>query len=50
MVFVKSIEKVTNGANVSYVNVNFAADVLYMRVNSHVICTMESEVFCSSIE
>ena len=36
-----------NGVNASYVNVNFAADVLYMRVNSHVICKMESEVFCS---
>ena len=43
-------EKVTNGANVSYVNANFAADVLYIRVNSHVICKMESEVFCSSRE
>ena len=40
----------TNGANASYVNVNFAAYVLYMRVNSHVICKMESEVFCSSRE
>ena len=28
----------TNGANASYVNLDFAADVLYMRVNSHVIC------------
>ena len=28
-----------------YVNVCFAADVLYMRVNSHVICKMESKVF-----
>ena len=27
----------TNGANASYVNVSFAADVLYMRVNSHVM-------------
>ena len=35
----------TNGANASYVNVDFAVDVLYMRVNSHVICKMESEVF-----
>ena len=40
----------TNGANASNVNVGFAADVLYMRVNSHVICKMESEVFCSSRE
>ena len=40
-----SREKVTNGANASYVNVCFAADVLYMRVNSHVICKMESKVF-----
>ena len=35
----------TNGANASYVNVNFAAYVLYMRFNSHVICKMEYEVF-----
>ena len=27
------------------VNVSFEADVLYMRVNSHVICKMESKVF-----
>ena len=27
-----------NGANASYVNVNIAADVLYMRIDSHVIC------------
>ena len=27
-----------NGGNALNVNVNFAADVLYMRVNSHVIC------------
>ena len=40
----------TNGTNASYVNVKFAADVLFMRVNSHVICKMESEVFCSSRE
>ena len=40
----------TNGANASYVNVIFVADVLYMRVDSHVICIMESEVFCSSRE
>ena len=32
----------------SYVNVNFAAYVLYMRVNSHIICKMESEVLCSN--
>ena len=43
-------EKLTNGANASYVNVSFAADVLYMRVNSHVICKMKSNVFCSSRE
>ena len=40
----------TNGANASYVNVSFAADVLYMRVNSHVICKIESEVFCGGRE
>ena len=34
-----------NGANASYVNVDFAAYVLLMRVNSHVICKMGSEVF-----
>ena len=33
-------EKVTIGANALYVNVYFAAYVLYMRVNSHVICKM----------
>ena len=33
-----------------YVNVNFAADVLYIRVNSNVICKIESEVLCSSRE
>ena len=38
--------KVTNGVNASHVNVNFAADVLYIQVNPHVICKMESEVFC----
>ena len=43
-------EKVTNGANASYVNLDLAAYVLYMRVNSHVICKIESEVFCSSRE
>ena len=31
-------------ANASYVNVGFAAYVLYMRINSHVICKIESEV------
>ena len=40
----------TNGANVSYVNVCFSADDLHMRVSSHVICEMESEVICSSRE
>ena len=40
----------TNGGNASYVNVYFAADVLYMLVNFHVICNIESEVFCSSRE
>ena len=40
----------TNGANASYVNVNFVVYVLYMRMNSHVICKMESEVHCSSRE
>ena len=35
----------TNGANATYVNVNFAAYVLYMCVNSHVIRKMESEDF-----
>ena len=43
-------EKVTNGTNASYVNVDLAADVLYMRVKSHVICKMESEVFRNSRE
>ena len=43
-------EKVMNGANALYVNAKFAAYVLYMRVNSHVICKIESEVFCSSRE
>ena len=37
--------EVTNGANVLCVNVSFAADVLYMCINSHVICKMEYEVF-----
>ena len=40
----------TNGANAAYVNVSFAADVLYMSINSHVICKMESDVSCSSRE
>ena len=40
----------TNGANAPYVNVDFGAYVLYIRVNSHVICKVESEVFCSSRE
>ena len=39
-----------NGANAWYINVNFVADVLYMRVNSDVICKMELEVLCSSRE
>ena len=34
-----------NGANVLYVDVCFAADVLHMLVNSHVICKMESNIF-----
>ena len=36
-----------NGASSSYINVNFAADVLYMRINSHIISKMESEVFAA---
>ena len=40
----------TNGANALYVNVIFVAYVLYMRVNSHVICNMESKVVCSNKE
>ena len=36
----------TNGVNASYVNVRFAAYVLYMSANSYVICKMESEVSC----
>ena len=40
----------TNGANASYVNVDFATDVLYMLINSHVTCKMEYEVSCSSRE
>ena len=39
-----------NGANAFYVDVGFAADVLYMLVNSHVICKIKSEVFYSSKE
>ena len=35
----------TKGANASYVNIDFAAYILYIRVNSHVICKMKSEVF-----
>ena len=38
------------GVNASYVNLSFAADVLYMLFNSHVICNIESEVFCNSRE
>ena len=40
----------TNGANASYVNVDYVADVLYMRVNSHVTCMVESEVFFCNME
>ena len=40
----------TNGANASYVNVCLVAYVLCMRVNSNVICKMESEVFFAVIE
>ena len=36
--------------NASHVNVSFAADVLYMRVNYNAICDIESKVFCSSGE
>ena len=35
----------TNGANASYVNVYFAADVLYMHINSHAIRTIEYKFF-----
>ena len=35
----------TNGINASYVNVDLAADVLYMHVNTHFICKMESRLF-----
>ena len=38
-------EKVTNVANALYVNIYFLADALYMHVNSHVICKIESVVF-----
>ena len=40
----------TNGANASYDNVRFAAYVLYMRVNSYVICKMDSEVLFAVVE
>ena len=40
----------TNGANASYVNVSFAADVLYMHVNFHVICKIEFNVFFVVVE
>ena len=40
----------TKGANAPYVKVNIASYVLYMRVNSHVICKMESDVFDRSRE
>ena len=43
-------EKVMNGANASHVNAKLAADVLYMRVNPHVICKMESEFFFAVVE
>ena len=39
-----------NGANALYGIVNFAADVLYMCVNSHVICKMEYKVISSNRE
>ena len=35
----------TNGSNALYVNVNFAAYVLYMHVNSHVICKWNPRFF-----
>ena len=35
----------TNRAKASYVNVGFAADVLHVRVNSRVICKIESDIF-----
>ena len=41
-------EKVKYGAIASYVNEGIAADVAYIRVNSHVNCKMESEFFCTS--
>ena len=48
-IFVASIE-VRSVANVLYINVSLASDVLDMYVNSHVICKIESDVFCSSRE
>ena len=39
----------TYEANASYVNVNIAADVLYMHIHYHVIPKIESLFFCSSI-
>ena len=41
--------KVTNGDNASNGHECFAADVLYMRINSHVMCKIESE-FCAEVE
>ena len=35
----------TYGAIASYVNENFTAGVLYMIVNSHVICRIQSELY-----
>ena len=43
-------EKVTNGANASYVNVCDEVNVVHMRVNSLVICKMESQTFSCSRE
>ena len=40
----------TNGANALYVNIDFAANVLCMSVNSHVICKIEYEVLSGSGE
>ena len=40
----------TNGANVLYVDVNIAAHVLYMLVNYHVICKIESKFFLAVVE
>ena len=39
-----------NETNASDVNVNAEAGFLYMRVNSHVICKMKSDIFCSGRE